>query len=599
MPPPSKPCHNCHKRRLRCDRSVPSCIKCTASGQDCLGYGKIYHWTNAVASRGRMAGKKTFESSHMQVHESPPRSAAIHAPVHREAHALAGLVGNNKLSVTLIDPLFCHMDETSRFYLNYFSSRVCEELVVHDSMQLVGNPFRQLIAMSTIYPFLQHILVASSALHFSNALRYSASAGPCSAPAAADALVVAFRARHKAIKTLQCVLGRYRIMGDHAGNVDEKDALLSTIVFFINFSLIDSGKGGWRAHLNAARRLIAAQLSNPSIDYTPLVEELSSGSSSPVSVTSPIVSCSEFDCIGYQNLDVTSPEPVSIRDYVVSDTVSYHIWGRALESLTHSDSVSATVGVGIADIQRLLIRTEANSYHSCPVVLLLLVLRTSRLVRAVRSRGSSTPTPAEMDSFVQVLRDAQSFDVEAWALRISQANSHIAAIDEVEVRMRTCIGATHRAATCLYVLLAAPGLQRYLQEKMTASSDVAFLPFSLPTTEELTVVALQQLSAIPQNSPFYKYATWPVFVMGVATTNPQRRDWVLERLRTMWDLCPWGMTISAIETLNQIWSLRDGATELTNGLSKVNIPENGNEVSKIETDWLMRLKGVGSDFLVV
>jgi hypothetical protein len=57
MKPPTKPCHNCRRQRLRCDRSYPHCHKCLAAGKECLGYGKLFRWTGAVATRGKLAGR--------------------------------------------------------------------------------------------------------------------------------------------------------------------------------------------------------------------------------------------------------------------------------------------------------------------------------------------------------------------------------------------------------------------------------------------------------------------------------------------------------------------------------------------------------------
>lgn len=54
---PTKPCHNCRRQRLRCDRSYPHCNKCTKAGKECLGYGQLFRWTGAVASRGKLAGR--------------------------------------------------------------------------------------------------------------------------------------------------------------------------------------------------------------------------------------------------------------------------------------------------------------------------------------------------------------------------------------------------------------------------------------------------------------------------------------------------------------------------------------------------------------
>lgn len=54
MPLNNKPCHNCRRRRLRCDRSWPTCNKCAVSGQECLGYGRVYVWTEGIDSQGKV-----------------------------------------------------------------------------------------------------------------------------------------------------------------------------------------------------------------------------------------------------------------------------------------------------------------------------------------------------------------------------------------------------------------------------------------------------------------------------------------------------------------------------------------------------------------
>lgn len=74
--PPTKPCHNCRRQRLRCDRSYPHCNKCAAAGKECLGYGKLFRWTGAVASRGKLAGRTS--------------SAPLQAGAAQEAEAEAG-----------------------------------------------------------------------------------------------------------------------------------------------------------------------------------------------------------------------------------------------------------------------------------------------------------------------------------------------------------------------------------------------------------------------------------------------------------------------------------------------------------------------------
>ncbi|KAH8776021.1 fungal-specific transcription factor domain-containing protein [Hyaloscypha sp. PMI_1271] len=51
-------CWGCKERRVICDLTSPACDKCTKIGRPC-DYGKVrLRWTDCVASRGRLAGKK-------------------------------------------------------------------------------------------------------------------------------------------------------------------------------------------------------------------------------------------------------------------------------------------------------------------------------------------------------------------------------------------------------------------------------------------------------------------------------------------------------------------------------------------------------------
>lgn len=51
-------CWGCKERRVICDLTVPTCDKCAKIGRRC-DYGKVrLRWTDCVASRGRLAGKK-------------------------------------------------------------------------------------------------------------------------------------------------------------------------------------------------------------------------------------------------------------------------------------------------------------------------------------------------------------------------------------------------------------------------------------------------------------------------------------------------------------------------------------------------------------
>lgn len=114
--------------------------------------------------------------------------------------------------------------------------QVCKDLVLHDLPK--QNPFRDLLPLSGNHPVLQHIIIANSALRHANALR-----GP-SLEAHKDALI----AKHKAL----------RLLSEALTNRDSinPDVVLASIMLFIMFELLDSGRNGWKFHTEGARQLM-------------------------------------------------------------------------------------------------------------------------------------------------------------------------------------------------------------------------------------------------------------------------------------------------------------------------------------------------------
>lgn len=124
---------------------------------------------------------------------------------------------------------------------------VCKDLVLHDLP--TQNPFRNLLPLSGDYPVLQHIIVAIAALRLANVteerpLTRDARRGP-SSEAYKDALV----AKHRAL----------RLLSEALTNSDStnSDVVLASIMLFIKFELLDSGRDGWRFHTEGARQLMA------------------------------------------------------------------------------------------------------------------------------------------------------------------------------------------------------------------------------------------------------------------------------------------------------------------------------------------------------
>jgi hypothetical protein len=266
---PIRACHNCRRGRRRCDRSLPTCTKCSSTGQACLGYGELLLWTNSVASRGKMAGKTFAATGASEMQHIAPCVNSTNLAVRfktvspDEGNTVLPFNPKSSWCWQLSDPFFQDLSGSSQFYLSYCKcahickeaisgslikddKQVCKDLVLHDIPK--QNPFRDLLLLSSDYPLLQQIILANSALRLSNATGESpwkrdARAGP-SLKAYKDALV----AKHRAL----------RLLSEALANKDSinPDVVLAAIMLFIKFELLDSGINGWRFHTEGARQLM-------------------------------------------------------------------------------------------------------------------------------------------------------------------------------------------------------------------------------------------------------------------------------------------------------------------------------------------------------
>lgn len=266
---PRKACHNCRRGRLKCDRSVPQCHKCMRLGQECLGYENLLRWNQGVASRGKMMGVSYDD---------------VAQPSQRKQQAISaeGGCGLFVMSRPLTDPLFQDLTSNNKYYLSYcklsiynlvillsttmltissflVASSVSKDLVIYDTP--THNPLRDLISMTGKHAVLRHIMIASSALHIANISRKRfALSDPsqlcpntimplqslaCSSP---TSYRHALLAKQRALQLLSTALNNM--------NTELIDIALATVLLFVEFELIDSGKNDWRQHVNGARTII-------------------------------------------------------------------------------------------------------------------------------------------------------------------------------------------------------------------------------------------------------------------------------------------------------------------------------------------------------
>ena len=123
------------------------------------------------------------------------------------------------------------------------SSRVCLDLIAHDGPG--RNPFRNLIPLAHAHPLLEEVIVAVSASHMYGQMRASLSGSGPPAPLLMDALL----AKQGALRMMPAAL---RSVDAASG-----DVILAACLFLVNVELMESGRQGWRPHLEGAGKVMS------------------------------------------------------------------------------------------------------------------------------------------------------------------------------------------------------------------------------------------------------------------------------------------------------------------------------------------------------
>ncbi|RDA89250.1 hypothetical protein CP532_0530 [Ophiocordyceps camponoti-leonardi (nom. inval.)] len=475
----AKACHNCRRRRLRCDRSYPHCNKCIGSGKECLGYGKLFRWIGAVASRGKLAGRTSSapldpaSPSEGQGQEKEQQQVVVRRP-------------KSPVPRALIDPLYQDIGVGERRYLAYFTRRLCLDLVPGDDV----NPYRDLLSLTNAYPLLRHTLVAASATHMSNLVRLPIShreESQSTCQTVDDTSRWAYR--HALSAKLEALsMMRHAIQNI---NADTGDVVLTSVLFLFTLELIESGKHGWKAHLQAAIKIL--------------------------SVLPPVL-----------------PRYEEVRSLMLYDSLVYLVMGSTflpeplvdIAPLFRQTSFSA-----------MIVRAAAHSYICCPGTILAILYQASQLSNAVGDGDATTSAATIHTAGLELMRQAQEFDVDAWAA--DEAN--FSSLRAPSIETRTHAGSAHRLAVCLYTMRAIPSLCAEDSNKQLSRALVDGI--------------IRHVSAIPSDDPNLKVITWPSFVVGAESTDPAVRDWTAQKFELLAATCPWGFLNTALETLHRLWSM--------------------------------------------
>jgi hypothetical protein len=212
-----------------------------------------------------------------------------------------------------------------------------------------------------------------------------------------DALV----AKDRAIKLLRSSINKA------TPRTTNQATVLVAIVFFVNLDLIDSGRGGWKAHIEAANALISSL---------------------------------------HQAGRILDSTIAPLADVIAADCLTYRILGSTISG---DGAVAGSMHDRI-DVLTVLQRAEAHSYHCYPPLFLHIILSTSRLCGHKPVLLSGETSAIEIETASSLLSQAYSFNIREWVYSIRGLS------DEDDLEARVNMASVHRAAACLYILLAVP-----------------------------------------------------------------------------------------------------------------------------------------------
>ncbi|KAF2867580.1 fungal-specific transcription factor domain-containing protein [Massariosphaeria phaeospora] len=546
---PTRACHNCRKRRWKCDKSLPVCHKCLSAGTECLGYGKLFVWNHGVASRGKMMGKSFSEVTSMPV--SKKEGQAQCDVVRDGSKAVQKRVGEPEnvdkelddtpqdtidpprpeaqpltLHRPLTDPLLKDLTPNSRYYLFHFATQLCADMVTYDGPG--QNPIRDLIPATSAHPLLLQIIVANSAFHVFNISRdpmsqsaYQQSQKPC--------LVAYYQAvsrfggdgplkssYHDALIAKQHALSLLA-RGVAAVNVENIDLILVSILLFINYDLIESGKDKWKVHMEGARKLIDL-LGTPAFMQHPMSK---------------------------------------LRQCILSDFLVFSILGS-----TFTFSSSPRLIPSSIDLSPILAYAETNNYLSCPSPLLRIMLESFSL--PCKPTPSSSDISAEVQKQVAtLLQAALLFDPIEWSLNFQPASP----FEDLEQRVR--IASAHRSAVCIYLARVLPCNNPLLD----AGSGSALVSLT-----GLAEDIVHHISYIQPGDTMFKSISWPLFLAGAECEDPAQREWIMNTLDAFYDVMYWGYINTVKKVLEAIWNCKAKAAAGADNCWVDDVKEMGTEI---------------------
>jgi hypothetical protein len=247
---PPADCPICVRRRIRCDRGLPTCMKCAKKALECPGYGPRLRWANGVAVRGHLRGKQVpHVEKPAKVNNAPAKEPVPPHSVKSQASDRQALLAADPDPLAQLFPDL--PDEALRAQLlDHYDKEIANLMVWIDSER---NEYRRLvIPLAQEQPVLLLAILAISAQHLA-----VTSGQETNFPARArDAAVILISKQIREV-TSQIAAGH-----DLASQMNPDTAvwMLASMLTLANYEMTETEGGATAAdsHRQAARTLVNA-----------------------------------------------------------------------------------------------------------------------------------------------------------------------------------------------------------------------------------------------------------------------------------------------------------------------------------------------------
>ncbi|KEF59935.1 uncharacterized protein A1O9_04783 [Exophiala aquamarina CBS 119918] len=247
-------CSTCVRRRIRCDRSLPKCHKCSKKSLLCPGYGPRLRWANGIAVRGHLKGCKTPNI------DKPRRSSSATTSSSKTPTSLTRTKSNDSnttlaqpvLTLDCLENLVPDLPDEDTIYrlLEHYDKNIAGLMVWIDSEQ---NEYRRLVLpLAQRQPVLLLAILAVSSQHLAVTQNEESNFSGHARDAAVSMISGQIRQ----------VTGRLAAGHDLGSEIDAETAewMLASMLTLASYEMAESEAGGNAAdsHRAAARTLVNA-----------------------------------------------------------------------------------------------------------------------------------------------------------------------------------------------------------------------------------------------------------------------------------------------------------------------------------------------------